>query len=184
VEIECLHSIIKQLQESLQASKKMQTDHEAAVAGKDKVISDLKDNLNKCVESLIFSHGKELPKVSDVPKLSEPKPSDVPKLSEPKPEHNRKKAFTLKSLMDEMDLQIDRQFMPAIGKAVSLKFKKQYPESETFTRHKTAFFYDEDKAALEEIVRKECSKSMARRVEEQERQTPAGPDGPSTVCLI
>jgi hypothetical protein len=78
---------------------------------------------------------------------------------------DRKKAFTLKGLMAQMGLEMDKAYMPAMGKAVSIKFKEMCPESETFSRRKTVFFYDEDKECMEELVRQEHKKFVARQVE-------------------
>ena len=58
--------------------------------------------------------------------------------------------------MEEMGIKIDQTFMPAVGKGVSVKFKKM--SGETFSRKKTTFFYLKDKACLEKLINEEVSK--------------------------
>ncbi len=74
-----------------------------------------------------------------------------------KTKSDRKSAFTLKNLLDEMDIEVDRAFMPAIGKSISAKFKKINPKGETFTRKKIAYFYEEDRDCLKNLIHEEYS---------------------------
>ena len=79
---------------------------------------------------------------------------------------DRKNAFSLKGLMEQMDIKIDRAFMPAMGKAVSAKFKELCPGGETFSKKKTTYFYDDDRECLEILIQEEYMKHVARQVNE------------------
>jgi hypothetical protein len=77
----------------------------------------------------------------------------------------RKFAFSLKCLVEQLDLEIDQAYMPAMGKAVSAKFSEMYPACETFSRKKTIFFYEKDKECLEKIFKEEYLKYVLRKAE-------------------
>jgi len=85
---------------------------------------------------------------------------------------DKKTAFSLKGLMEEMDIQVDKTFMPAIGKTVSAKFRQMRPESETFSKKKITFFYEDDKECLEKLVQEEYMKYKLRKVDDEFEQTP------------
>ena len=84
-----------------------------------------------------------------------------------KPVRDRKAAFTLKSLMQDLQIKVDQAFMPAFGKAVSTRFKALCPGSETFSRKKTVYFYDTDRECLEVIVQEEFLRHSSRRAGEE-----------------
>ncbi len=84
-----------------------------------------------------------------------------------KKQKNKKTAFTLKDLMGEMQIEVDRAFMPAFGKAVSARFKEMCPGSETFTRKRFTYFYEEDKECLERLVQEEHMKYLMRKVDRE-----------------
>jgi hypothetical protein len=79
----------------------------------------------------------------------------------------RGSAFSLKGLVERLDLKIDQAFMPAIGRAVSTKFSEMYPERETFSRKKTAYFYEKDRECLEKIVSEEYVKYVVRKADKK-----------------
>jgi hypothetical protein len=85
---------------------------------------------------------------------------------------DKKTAFSLRGLMEEMDLMVDRAFMPAIGKTVSAKFRQMCPDSETFSKKKITYFYLDDKVCLEKLVQEEHMKYMLRKVDDDFEQTP------------
>ena len=84
-----------------------------------------------------------------------------------KPTRDRKASFTLKSLMQDLQIKVDQAFMPAFGKAVSTRFKALCPGSETFTRKKTVYFYETDRGCLEDIVQEEFLRHSSRRAGEE-----------------
>ena len=84
-----------------------------------------------------------------------------------KPTRDRKASFTLKSLMQDLQIKVDQAFMPAFGKAVSTRFKALCPDSETFSRKKTVYFYDTDRECLEVIVQEEFLRHSSRRAGEE-----------------
>ena len=83
-----------------------------------------------------------------------------------KPARDRKASFTLKSLMQDLQIKVDQAFMPAFGKAVSTRFKALCPGSGTFTRKKTVYFYETDRVCLEDIVQEEFLRHSSRRAGE------------------
>jgi hypothetical protein len=83
-----------------------------------------------------------------------------------KPVRDRKAAFTLKSLMQDLQIKVDQALMPAFGKAVSSRFKALCPGSETFSRKKTVYFYETDRGCLEDIVQEEFLRHSSRRAGE------------------
>ncbi len=85
---------------------------------------------------------------------------------------DKKTAFSLRGLMEEMDLMVERAFMPAIGKTVSAKFRQMCPDSETFSKKKITYFYLDDKVCLEKLVQEEHMKYMLRKVDDDFEQKP------------
>ena len=85
---------------------------------------------------------------------------------------DKKTAFSLKGLMEEMGIKVDRAFMPAIGKTVSARFRQMCPDSETFSKKKTTYFYEDDKECLEQLVQEEYVKHVLRKVDDDFEQTP------------
>ena len=77
----------------------------------------------------------------------------------------RKSAFSLKGLVEQLGLEIDQAYMPAMGKAVSAKFSEMHPACETFSRKKTTFFYEKDRECLEKIFKEEYLKYVLRKAE-------------------
>ncbi len=75
----------------------------------------------------------------------------------------RKSAFSLKGLMKQMDIKIDRAYMPSLGKCVSLRFSMLRPGGEKFTKKKTTYFYDIDRECIENLIRDEFSKHQLRK---------------------
>lgn len=82
-------------------------------------------------------------------------------------EKSKRTAFSLKDLMGEMQVEVDKTFMPAFGKAVSAKFKDMCPESETFSRKKITYFYEDDKECLSRLVQEEHMKYLMRKVDKE-----------------
>ena len=80
---------------------------------------------------------------------------------------DKKASFTLKSLIEDLQLKVDQAFVPAFGKAVSKRFKAVCPGSETFTRKKTVYFYETDRGCLEDIVQEEFINYATRRAGEE-----------------
>ena len=72
--------------------------------------------------------------------------------------HNRKSAFSLRGLMEQMDIKDDQAYMPTMGKTVSARFRERCPGSETFSKKKTTYFYEQDRECMEELVREEYLK--------------------------
>ena len=81
--------------------------------------------------------------------------------------HDKKASFSLKGLMQEMEIKIDQAFMPAMGKAVSARFREMCPESETFSKKKTTYFYEPDRECLEKLIREEYFKYVMRKADEE-----------------
>jgi hypothetical protein len=84
----------------------------------------------------------------------------------------RQSAFSLKSLMNDMDIKIDKAFMPAMGKVVSARFSVLSPESEKFTKKKITYFYEKDRECLEKLVQEEFFEYQKRKSEEGQSPAP------------
>ena len=78
---------------------------------------------------------------------------------------DKKTAFSLKGLMQRMDIKVDQAFMPTMGKTVSAKFREMCPRSETFSKKKTTYFYAQDKECLEELIKEEHLKYVVRKAD-------------------
>ena len=93
--------------------------------------------------------------------------SHAPPVPEPvKPTRDKKASFTLKSLMEDLNIKVGQTFMPAFGKAVSSRFKALCPGSATFSRKKIVYFYETDRGCLEDIVQEEFLRHSSRRAGE------------------
>ena len=85
---------------------------------------------------------------------------------------DRKTAFSLKDLIEEMDLKIDPVLVPVICKTVCTRFREMCPGSETFSKKRRTFFYKDDKECIEKITQDEYMKYMLRKVDDDFEQTP------------
>ncbi len=79
---------------------------------------------------------------------------------------NKKTAFSLRDLMQRMDIKADKAFMPVMGKTVSARFRERRPGSETFSKKKTTYFYEQDRECMEELIREEYLKYAVRAADE------------------
>ena len=85
---------------------------------------------------------------------------------------DRKTAFSLKDLIEEMDLKIDPVLVPVICKTVCTLFREMCPGSETFSKKRRTFFYNDDRECIENIMQAEYVKYMLKKVDEDFGQTP------------
>ena len=85
---------------------------------------------------------------------------------------DRKTAFSLKDLVEEMDLKIDSVLVPVICKTVCTRFREMCPGSETFSKKRRTFFYKDDKECIEKIMQEEHLKYMLRKVDDDFEQMP------------
>jgi hypothetical protein len=76
----------------------------------------------------------------------------------------RKKAgFSLRDIIQELDLDLDPVYIPAICKSVCTRFKNLRPESKIFSRMRRTFFFQQDRGCIEKILREEYLKHRAGR---------------------
>jgi hypothetical protein len=85
---------------------------------------------------------------------------------------DRKTAFSLKNLVEEMDLKIISVLVPVICKTVCTWFREMCPGSETFSKKRRTFFYKDDKKCIEKIMQDEYVKYMLRKVDDDFEQIP------------
>jgi hypothetical protein len=76
-------------------------------------------------------------------------------------QERKKSGFSLKDIIQELDLDLDPVYIPAICKAVCTRFKNLRPESKCFSRMRRTFFFQQDRECIESILREECMKHRA-----------------------
>ena len=76
-------------------------------------------------------------------------------------QERKKSGFSLKDIIQELDLDLDPVYIPAICKAVCTRFKNLRPESKYFSRMRRTFFFQQDRECIESILREECMKHKA-----------------------
>ena len=75
---------------------------------------------------------------------------------------DRQTAFSIRDLIEEFELEIDHTHMPALCKAVCTRFRELRPGSDVFTKMRRTFFYQQDRACMEGILREEYMKYVMR----------------------
>jgi hypothetical protein len=78
----------------------------------------------------------------------------------------RKSAFSIKNLIDEMGLKVEAAFVPAICKAVCRRYRVEHHLGEMFTRKRQTFFYNQDRECLRKMIENEFSEHQIRRLDE------------------
>ena len=76
--------------------------------------------------------------------------------------NDRQTAFSIRDLIEEFEMDIDHGHMPALCKAVCTRFREIRPGSDVFTKMRRAFFYQQDRACMEAILREEYMKNVMR----------------------
>jgi hypothetical protein len=120
-------------------------------------------NINASKPSLpVTIQEKEVEQISTETKIDEFKEfvNDIEKMIQIK---KKKNVFSLKNLLEEMNLKIHKSFMPALGKKICTRFKEKYPGSEIFSKKKTTYFYEKDKKCIEGLVKEEYAQHVIRR---------------------
>ena len=84
------------------------------------------------------------------------------KEEEPKVKKDKKTAFSIKDLIEDMKLEIDPKRMPALCKTVCTRFREIRPQSDVFTKMRRTFFYQQDRECLEDIVQEEFLRHSSR----------------------
>jgi hypothetical protein len=79
---------------------------------------------------------------------------------------DKKTAFSLKDLIQELELKVDSAYNNEFCKTVCARFREVCPGKETFTKKRRMFFYMQDKECLEGLIKEEYLKYTVRKAGE------------------
>jgi hypothetical protein len=82
------------------------------------------------------------------------------------PKLDKKTAFSLKDLIQELELKVDSAYNNEFCKTVCARFREVCPGKETFTKKRRMFFYMQDKECLEGLIKEEYLKYTVRKAGE------------------
>jgi len=80
------------------------------------------------------------------------------KINELEKKRARTESFSVRSLIEDLGMEVPEQYMHSICKSVVALFKKKFPEKEIYQKRNLAHFFKEDRPEVESILRQQVLK--------------------------